>query len=154
MTRESWFDRLLRKTVWHPDAVPLEGWTYRSLARLWLPVYDALAVLAGLWAAIFSPPNSVSQFLSLIFTITALVCLVSVVIPALHIVEIIAKIVLIGLLAGAGAAIIAFNLHDNVDSWFVAFVILMGLPLPLFRLSVLGEEIKERRASVAHDEES
>lgn len=42
--------RLWRASIWAPGAIPPEEWKYRNLKRVALPVYDAIAVLAGVHA--------------------------------------------------------------------------------------------------------
>lgn len=140
-------------TVWHEDAFTPDEWKHRSLTRLWLPLYDMFAILVGIWGAIFTPYDTVIQGLCIAFVFVAFFCFVSVIIPALHALEIATTLVLVGFLAASGASIIAFNLHGKISTWFIGFMILMLLPLPMYRLSLLGEEIKERRAEAASDEE-
>lgn len=143
------FSRLWRQSIWHPDAVPPEEWKYRWLKRIWLPAYDLLAIAAGIWAAVAGSPLLYTMFgsggtvdaLGIAFAIAATVCLAGVAFPALYKVEILGKVLLVGMLGAYAAAI---TLSDS-DAWFVSYVVLMTLPLPLYRLNLLGEEIKERR---------
>jgi hypothetical protein len=83
--------------------------------------------------------------LGIAFAIIATVCLAGVSFPGLYRLEIAGKAALVGLLGAYAGAVVLFNANGDITSWFVAFVILMTLPLPLFRLNLLGEEIKERR---------
>lgn len=143
----------LRHTIWHPDAIGVDEWKYRSLKRWWLPLYDLIAVLAGVWAFLYGSPilhrlfpaEYIVDVVGLVFAFVALVCLVAVVMPKLYKVEIVGKIVLVALLLSYAAAIVIFNAQGDITSWFVAFVVLLSIPLPMFRLGLLGEEIKERR---------
>jgi hypothetical protein len=141
---------LLKYTVWHADVTDPEEWKYRTMRRIWLPIFDLMAIVASIWAILHGSPilnkliqNDVAvNVLGGVMFITSLVCLVAVIMPALWKVEIVAKIVLMSLLAGYATAILLMN---QPPDWFPVFIISMTLPLPFLRLSVLGEEIKERR---------
>jgi hypothetical protein len=144
---------LLRHTVWHPDALDPDEWKFRALKRVWLPVFDLLAILASIWAVAFGSPILNRLFgeggpwvnvLGSILFVSSVICLAGVIFPVLWRVEIAAKIALMSLLAGYGTLIL---LMSSPPDWFPAIVILMTLPLPLFRLGLLGEEIKERRVA-------
>jgi hypothetical protein len=143
--------RMLRGTVWHPDAIPPDEWKYRTLLRLWLPAYDAMAIFAGIWAVSFGSPilnrlfdnATLVNALGTLLIAAAVACLCGVIFPVLYRLEVAAKIILTSMLAGYGAAIL---LMTSPPDWFPAYVILMTLPLPFYRLSLLGEEIKERRS--------
>lgn len=143
---------LFRASIWHPDAIPPDEWKYRSLKRFWLPVYDLIAILAGIWAALFGSPVLHELFdkplidaMGLLLAVVATVCLLGVIFPALWRWEIIGKVLLVALLAAYAAAVVLFRTNPDPSAGFVAFVITLALPLPLFRLTQLGEEIKERR---------
>ena len=143
--------RIWRASIWHPDAIPVEEWKYRNLKRVWLPLYDLIAVFAGIQAIAFGStmlnrlfdPNMV-DVLGMALTVTAVVCFLGVAFPALWRVEIVGKIVLVALIASYVVAIIAFAKPPG-PSLFVVGMLTFGLPLAFFRLNLLGEEIKERR---------
>lgn len=144
--------RLWRASIWHPDAMPPDEWKYRSLKRLWLPVYDLLAIGAGIWAALFGSPvlhelfdGPVIDAMGILLTAVATVCLLGVIFPPLWRWEICGKVLLVALLGAYAAAVVLFRTNPDPGSGFVAFVIVLSLPLPIFRLTLLGEEIKERR---------
>lgn len=143
---------LWRETVWHPDAIPPDEWKFRSLKRLWLPVYDVIAVLAGIWATAFGSPilhrlfdENVIDLMGMTLTVAAAVCLLGVAFPRLWRVEIAGKVILVALLGGYAIAVMFFRANPDPSAGFIVFVLLLALPAPLFRLSLLGEEIKERR---------
>lgn len=152
MNDTSLLRRLWRASIWHPDAIPPDEWKYRSLKRFWLPVYDLIAIFAGIWAALFGSPvlqelfdGPVIDTMGILLTVVATVCLLGVVFPCLWRWELFGKAVLIALLAAYAAAVVLFRTNPAPSSGFVAFIIILSLPLPLFRLTQLGEEIKERR---------
>ena len=145
--------RFWRRSIWHPDSVQPEEWKYRWLLRIWLPLYDLLGIMAGVWAALFGSPvlhrllgDSVTvDVFGTSFAVISAICMFGVIFPRLYRMEIVGKIMLVALLGGYAGAIVLFNANDDITSWFVAFIVAMTLPLPLFRLNLLGEEIKERR---------
>lgn len=145
--------RLWRRSIWHPDSIPPEEWKYRWLKRVWLPIYDLFAIAAGFWAAAFGSPilyrllgdGIAVDILGMMFAFVGTLCFLGIAFPSLYRIEIFGKILLIGMLGAYAAAIALFNANGDTTSWFVAFVVLMTLPLPFFRLNLLGEEIKERR---------
>lgn len=144
--------RLARATIWHPDAIPVDEWKYRSLKRVWLPLYDAAAFCAGLWAWWFGSPilhrlftPDMTDLLGGLLAVAAAVCFLGVALPSLWRVEIAGKLVLMMLLAGYALTIIVFRTNPEPEALFVVFILALGIPLPFFRLTLLGEEIKERR---------
>jgi len=147
------FSRIWRRSIWHPDSITPDEWKFRWLKRIWLPAYDLFAIAAGIWAAAFGSPilyhllgdTGAVDALGIVFAGIATACLLGVAFPDLYKLEIASKILLVSALGAYAAAIVIFNAQGDSTSWFVAFVVLMTLPLPLFRLNLLGEEIKERR---------
>jgi hypothetical protein len=151
MDRNVWYTKLLRRTVWYPDALGVEEWKYRQLKRIWLPVFYLLALLAGIWTFIFASMVS-SQIMGAVFALAAIGCIHGVAIPRLFMMEIVGNVILATLLAASGAIIFAYNRFEHVSGWFIAYVIMMSIPIIMFRLSLLGEEIKERRSGVESEE--
>lgn len=146
------FARLARASIWHPDAIPPDEWKFRSLKRLWLPVYDAIVILAGVWATAYGSPilhrlfhENVIDAMGMTLTVSAIVCLLGLAFPSLWRVEIIGKVTLVALLGGYAIAVMLFRTNPDPSAGFITFVLLLALPLPLFRLNLLGEEIKDRR---------
>jgi O-antigen ligase len=144
---------LYRASIWHPDSIPPDEWKYRSLKRVWLPAYDLVAIGAGMWAAMFgSPilhrlfPTEVIDLMGWLLAVSAFVCLAGVAFPRLWKVEILGKVVLVALLAAYAATVALFRTNPDPSAGFVCFIIVLALPLPMFRLTLLGEEIKERRS--------
>ncbi|GAA4774731.1 hypothetical protein [Microbacterium gilvum] len=143
--------RLWRASIWHPEAIPADEWKFRNLKRVWLPLYDCIAIYAGIQAMLYGstllnrlfPPEWVDS-LGLLFTFVATVALLGVAFPRLYAVEIAGKVVLVGLVAGYVAAIIFFSRSPEPNT-FVVGMLAFGLPLAMFRLNLLGEEMKERR---------
>lgn len=148
---------LWRASIWHPDAIPPEEWKYRSLKRVWLPVYDLVTIGAGIWATLFGSPvlyelfgEPVIDAMGMLLTLVAAICLFGVAFPRLWRWEIGGKALLVALLAAYAGAVVLFRANPAASAGFVAFIIVLALPLPSFRLILLGEEIKERREE-GHD---
>lgn len=144
--------RLWRASIWHPDAIPPDEWKFRSLKRVWLPAYDVIVVLAGIWATAFGSPilhrlfdENTIDTMGMTLTVAAVVCLLGVAFPRLWQVEIAGKVILVALLGGYAIAVMLFRTNPDPSAGFIVFVLLTALPLPLFRLNLLGEEIKDRR---------
>ena len=143
--------RLFAASIWAPGAIPADEHKYRNLKRAWLPAYDLLAVVAGIVAV-----GQGSTFLNRLFTgvgvdvfgvalaVLAAGCLVGVAFPRLWRVEIVATVLLVGMIT-AYATAIAIYPNSPQPNTFSVLALAFSLPLPLFRLHLLGEEIKERR---------
>ncbi|AVR57184.1 membrane protein [Microbacterium phage Rona] len=144
--------RLHAQTVWHPDGIPSEDWKYRRLVRLWLPLYDVIAVFTGLVGLIFGSPllnrlfsEPVTDVVTGLFVVVAVSCLVSVSFPALWRMEIASKVLLVGMVVAYIFTILAYGDTGIPLNLFVAGMLAFGLPLALFRLDLLGQDILERR---------
>lgn len=131
---------------------PSDEWKFRNLKMVWLPLYDAIAIFAGVQAVLFGStilnrlfPPSLVDFLGAVLTIVAAVCFVGVAFPRLWLMEIIGKVLLVGLVAGYVTTILMFSENPG-PNLFVVGMLTFGLPLAFFRLNLLGEEFKERRA--------
>ena len=147
-------------TIWAKGAIPSSEWKYRNLKRVWLPVYDGIAIVAGICAIEFGSrllfrifPGSLVDGVAALYAVVAFVCLVGVSFPRLWAVEVAGKVALVGLIVGYIAAIVFYssNPPGEPPSWFIVSMLAGLLPMPLFRLSLLGEEwvtrlIKRRRA--------
>lgn len=146
--------QLLAHSIWARDAIPLTEWKYRNLKRVWLPLYDVLAVWAGINALAYG-----SRLLNRVlgthavdavgagFAVVAFVCLLGIAFPRLWLVEIIGKLVMVGMIIAYMAAIILYpSMPAEAPNWFIVAMLAFGLPLACFRLSMLGEEWKDRRA--------
>lgn len=153
--------RLLRHTVWAHDGIQAEDWKYRDLQRVWLPLYDLIAIYAGLMGLLFGSPilekvfGIVDSFAIIDpidwatggFVLIALTCFIGVIHPRLWAVEIVAKVMLVGLIAAYIFTIIVYGDRgaSGLPNLFVTGMLAFGLPLALFRLDILGQEILDRR---------
>lgn len=144
---------LWRASIWHPDALPPDEWKYRSIKRVWLPLYDLIVIGAGLWATAFGSPllhrlfdESVVDVAGIGLAIAGMVCLMGVIFPAFWAVELLGKLAVLFLLAIYGACVAVFPTRPDPSAGFVVFILALGIIPPLIRLSILGEELKERRA--------
>jgi hypothetical protein len=147
---------LWRASIWHPDALP-EADKYRSLKRVWLPVYDVIAVLAGITAALYGSRlldrlyGDLTDAIGAFFAVIALVCLAGVAFPRLWAVELAGKSILIGMVIAYATAIVVSPSPEQLaakeaPSWFITVMLLLPLPLPIFRIELLVTEWADRRA--------
>lgn len=144
--------RIAAASIWHPDAIAPDEWKYRNLKRVWLPAYDVIAILAGIIAILQGSPLLNRLFTPLLvdafggcLAVVAAVCLAGVAFPRLWVVELVGKIILVALVAAYAATILIFP-STPLPNHFVVLMLAFSVPLPLFRLNLLGEEHKERRA--------
>lgn len=150
---------IVAASIWHRGAIPEDEKKYRHLKRVWLPVYDVIALAAG-WLAfeygsrllynIMAP--ALVDLVGLAYAGVAAVCFIGVAFPRLWAVEIGGKVLLVGLIVGYIAAIGLYSRVPVGDppSWFIMAMLAGLLPMPLFRLGLLGEEQVVRRIKRRH----
>lgn len=147
---------LWRATIWHPDAIPPEEWKFRNLKRVWLPVYDLVAIGAGVSAVVFGSRlldrlyGSATDAIGGVFAAVAMVCLLGVAFPRLWAVEVVGKVLLVGMVVAYMAAIMLSPspeqlLAKEAPNWFVIWMLAFGLPLAMFRLDMLAHERVARK---------
>lgn len=147
---------LWRASIWHPDAIAWGERKYLNLKRVWLPVYDVIAILAGINAALYGSRlldriyGPFTDLIGMFFSLVALVCLAGVAFPRLWAVEIIGKSILIGMVIAYIWAIILSPSPEQVaameaPNWFIVTMLILPLPLPMFRLELLATEWADRR---------
>ena len=148
--------RILRGTIWKKGALDHEPKKYRSLWRVWLPLYDIIAIFAGIFAVTHGSRTLDRIFgtfldpLGVLFAVVALICLIGVSFPKLWKLETIGKSLLVGIISAYVYCILFIPSQEQLSyaeapSYFVACMLLIGLPLPLFRLNQLAEEQFDRR---------
>lgn len=145
---------LFAASIWHSGAIPKDEWKYRHLKRVWLPVYDFVAMVSGTLAFYFGSrllysilDAALVDVVGILYATIAAVCLLGVAFPKLWGVEIAGKVILVGLIVGYIAAI---GLYSDIPagdppSWFIMAMLAGLLPMPMFRLGLLGEEQVVRR---------
>ena len=145
--------RVYRQSIWHPDAIEDGSFKYRNLRRIWLPLFDALSVWIGFLAVQYGSntlnrmfPEVVVNVVGSAFALAATLALVGVVIPRLFLAEIVGKVVMVSLLGTYSVLIWASFLAGEVQSGFVAGMLMLPLILPFAVLQIRGEEIKQRKS--------
>lgn len=145
---------LYRNSIWHPDALDPDDFKYRNLKRIWLPAIDLLSILVGILAMVYGSnvlnemyPGAFLNTVSAIFICASSVALVGVAFPRLWVPEVAGKLVMLGLLGGYSTAVWVSFFQGNTGSGFVAAMLMYPLFFPLFRLQLLGEEVKQRRTT-------
>ena len=147
---------ILKYTVWARGALDHEPKKFRSLWRVWLPVYNLTAMAAGVFAMTHGSRTLDRIFgervdpLGFLFFSVATACLVGVSFPKLWKLETVSKCLLIGIVIAYAYCILFIPSqeqlsHAEAPALFVACMLLIGLPLPLFRLNQLAEERFDRR---------
>lgn len=146
------FKRLFAASIWAHGAIPVDEWKFRNLKRVWLPLYDVIAIYAGLQAVLYGSTilnrlfePFVVDVLGVAMTFIATVCLAGVAFPRLWAIEMVGKTLLVALVIGYVTTILLFS-ESPTPNLFVIGMLTWGLPLAFFRLNLLGEELKERRA--------
>ncbi|RLK47609.1 hypothetical protein [Microbacterium telephonicum] len=146
---------LWQASIWARGAISPDEWKYRNLKRVWLPIYDLIAIFCGVQAVSNGSPllnvlfsASLVDALGTAMAVVATVCLLGVAFPALWRFEIAGKVVLVGLISAYVTTILLLS-ESAGSNLFVVGMLTFGLPLAFFRLNLLGEEVKERRVIVA-----
>lgn len=151
ITRRAQFARYL---VWHPintDPKDDDRWT----VRVWLPLYDCLAILAGFIAYyIGSPllnrlfPNEVVDGTAWAFGVAGFVTLIGVCVPMLWRLEAAGKIAMSFLLTTYAFLVLAFPSVEAQNNGFITVILIMatwGVYPRLTKLFIRG--IRENRKS-------
>ncbi|MBF4625554.1 hypothetical protein [Clavibacter sp. VKM Ac-2872] len=145
--------RIYAKTIWHPDAIPAAERKYASpLKRVFLPLFDALAVTAG-WVAIQHGipsidrllPAGISDLAGYLFLAAGFAALVGIAFPAAWAVEIAGKVLMFALLGVYLLALRHPSLNGEGTRDFIGCVVAMAMVLALYRLWILGRDIGDRR---------
>lgn len=156
MKLRSLINVLYRNSIWHPEAIAEEEFKYRNLKRVWLPLFDLLSVLVGLLGVAYGSATLnrlydpwVIDTMGYIFISSALVALIGVAFPRLWLPEVMGKLSMLGLLGAYSTAIWVSFFQGNVESGFVAAMLMYPILFPFLRLDILGEEIKQRRGKIS-----
>lgn len=154
MYRIPQFLRALRAhTVWDPAKTPSDGaFKYRHIARVWLPLMDVVCILMGWVSVLYGSRILNAMFEGWVvdlagatFTIASALALIGVSFPKLFALEIASKVVMVSLLGTYSVIIGVSFFAGEVQSGFVSLMLAIPILLPLMRLQILGEEIKQRR---------
>lgn len=148
--------RLWSASVWAPGVVPVDD-SWRTAKRVWLPLYDLILIGAGITAVVFGSRlldrlyGDFTDVIGTVFALVAFACLLGVGWPRLWPVEIVAKILLVGMIVGYVFAIILSPSPEQLaakeaPSWFITCMLVGLTPLPLARLDRLIDEWVRRRA--------
>lgn len=144
-------------SVWHHGNIQANEHKYRNLKRLWLPMYDGFAIICGLMVAFAGGlpslnaifPPSVVQFLGIALATVGAASLFGTVLPRFWRWEAVGRALLVGIITSyVGAlAVLGVALPDT-NRLAVTAMVALGLPLTLFRMDLIGDELRERREGV------
>lgn len=152
--------RLRRPTVWAPGAIPADEVKYAGpLKRVVFPLFDVALIVAGFYAVRSGIPSldqllpdRFSDALAYTFVLCAFGALLGIVYPALWAVEMIGKVLLVGILGMYFLALRTLAGPDgNRD--FISALVLAIVPWLLFRLWIIGVELRKRLDSRARRRE-
>lgn len=148
------WDKFKRLTIWHPintDPDDDDRWT----VRVWLPLYDGLAVLLGIIAYYIGSallvrlfPETVVNVVAVIFVVAGLVTLIGVTIPKLWRAEIAGKIMMSFLLTTYAFLVLAFPSVEVQNNSFVTVILIMatwGIYPRLTKLFIRGYRASKLR---------
>lgn len=142
------------QTIWSPEAVPLEEWKYRNLKRLALPITDILFILGGILGANFGIPaidgifpDWVADLGGYAFSLVGLCCLIGVALPKMWLFEIISKSGILGMIFGYILALVFAAVTERATVAYIIPMAAMTMILPIWRLSLLSAEARERKAA-------
>lgn len=148
---------LLSSTIWAKGALDHEPRKYRPQRRVWLPMFNAIAVAAGLIAAIHG-----SRLLDRIYgdwtdvfgLMFALVGVLSFIGLAWKIwaLEMSALCVLVGMVFAYIVGILGSPSPEQMvakeaPSYFIAVMLLFGFPFALDQINILADELFDRRVA-------
>lgn len=140
--------RLRAPTIWAPGAIPddpAERKYAAPLKRVFLPLFDAIVVAAGVFAVFRGIPSfeallaPIAFALSVGFAVTGVVCFIGIAYPRLPVMEAIGKCILIGYLVVYGAALFIRDVP------FTGCLMFAATAIALFRLWIIGVESGKRR---------
>lgn len=147
------FRRIGRASIWHNDAIPADEWKYRNFKRVVLPVYDLLVVFAGASAVIWGMPSfreiypePVVDAIGWLLITVATICLLGVSFPRLYLVEMFGKAILIGIITAYLIALFGLAIQGVGAREFVMVVVSMTMPVPVYRMGMLGTEYRDRKS--------
>lgn len=148
------WDKFKRLTVWHPintDPDDDDKWT----VRVWLPLYDGLAVLLGIIAYYIGSallmrlfPEETVNIVAAIFVIAGAITLIGVTIPKLWRAEIAGKITMSFLLTTYAFLVLAFPSVGVQNNSFVTVILIMatwGIYPRLTKLFIRGYRASKLR---------
>jgi len=142
---------IARATIWHHSAIPADEWKFRSIKRVWLPLYNLIMLGAGLWALWHgSPilnrifPGDLVDVAGLALAGAAMVCLLGRAFPMLWAVEFFGKLAIAFLLGGYAGTVAFFRQDPDPAGGFVVFILGAAIIPCMIGVSIIAEEWKER----------
>lgn len=149
----SFFQRLYRASIWHPDAIPVLELKYAAMKRRLLPAVDLVCIYMGVWGSVFGLPSVdmtyggvISRVAGAAFAVFSFAALVGIAFVRLYALEIIAKALMIGCLLTYGMAVVLTTSEvGEASRMYVLGLITIAILLVLFRLSILRHERSVRK---------
>lgn len=140
-----------RASIWHRSAIPADEWKFRSIKRVWLPLYNFIVGGAGVWAMIYgSPilkrlfPGELVDVAGFALAAAAFVCLLGRAFPMLWLVEFCGKVMIAFLLGAYAGTVAIFPREADPANGFVVFILAAAIIPCMIGVSIIAEEWKER----------
>lgn len=149
---------LWRASIWHSDAIPeSEGRASRELKRYVLPGFDLLMLLMGIAGVARGMPSFTQVYDSAVSYAAGWALLAAgasaflgIAFPRFWMAEAAGKLLMLIVIGGYAAALWVLNFQGIGERWIVAVAFTALLVLPVWTLSRLGRERRERiRAEAA-----
>lgn len=136
--------RFWKLTVWGPGGVRAEDWRFRGIFRFVLPATDLIFMyfgIVGWWNGVGSVEDAAGStwqaWWSLAIALSALGAFVGVGFPKLWLLELCAKLFLIGLVSAYVLLFLARGLSDPLITATAGLIVILIL-LPVWRVGDLG----------------
>lgn len=144
---------IISHSVWATGAIPPEEWKYRNLKRVVFPGIDLVLTAAGLTAFTRGIPAItefypvwVTTILASVLTTAGVVSFLGVSFPKLWPMELVGKVILLGILVIYFASLFVLTFFANDDSRSFVMYIALGFIIPIgWRMGIAGVEWQERR---------
>lgn len=136
--------RIWHETVWSSSGVPADAWRFRGLFRFVFPLTDLLfcyfgvvGYVGGVLSVRAAAGVQFTTWWSALIAVSAAAAFVGVSVPKFWLLELIGKIILIGLVAAYVALYLQRALTDFAASSTTGLVVILIL-LPIWRVGDLG----------------
>lgn len=151
--------KFLQWSIYGVGVIPPEQEHLKWLKRVWLPLFDVLAILAG-FRSVSSGipaidallPPELADALCYALVVIAFLCLVGILVPRLAFLEVLAKSALIAIFSCYIIALRILVAEGESARDFVSITVAMAMILPFFRLGILADEKRKREAKKREQE--
>lgn len=136
--------RIAEASVWAPDGVSAADWRFRGIFRWVLPLanlafayFGIVGFLNGVGSVQDAAGSAWQLWWSAGITITSVLCFIGVAFPRLWLLELIAKILMVSLVASYIGLYLSRGAHDPQVTAFAGLITVL-IYLPIWRIGDLG----------------